>query len=325
MKKEKVYLCVIVLIFIKCVIISSNNDYNCTANKNNVVLKKFSKYPKTFNVIYKVSNNTEMKYDYSCSKYIEILELQQLVRNSNCVNENNTISQLSDQEMTNLKIIYLSKCCIVNITPDTFKNMINVEKIVVYTNLITKLDSEVFQYNTNTKILNLRDNKLNELPENIFRTLKKIELINLFKNQLKYLPEGIFKYNANLKILHLEENNIETINLNVFPTSNNLIEITLHNNNWKCNCTIANVHSFLENIPMEIPPLCSKQKNEPWESSVKYSNYSCATDNVGLLTKNNISSIICVRNTTKTDTSTQNRYIQRLKTTQVKNTDNKYE
>ena len=82
-----------------------------------------------------------------------------------------------------------------------FRNLDELEKIDLNSNLLEILLGDFFQGPKNLKYVSIAGNKLKELPENIFKRNTDIEIIILSKNGLKNISLTIFKELGKLRYL----------------------------------------------------------------------------------------------------------------------------
>ena len=145
-------------------------------------------------------------------------------------------------------------CPIKNINNNHFKNLFNLEKLMLGTNQIEKISKDSFKDLTSLKFLSLQHNKLKKFDSEWFKTLTNLEtlgmhyneveeldakicseLANLVKvdftgNQLISIPANLFQKNFKLKMIELNYNKIQIINAAMFDHLTELRYVQLYGN-----------------------------------------------------------------------------------------------
>ena len=76
------------------------------------------------------------------------------------------------------------------ICKDSFKDFVDLETLMLDSNLLESLDEDTFAYNTNLKWLNLNNNNLKRLSTLLFSRNTKLEFLNLRSNEISQIEEG---------------------------------------------------------------------------------------------------------------------------------------
>lgn len=137
------------------------------------------------------------------------------------------------------------------IEQNSFNDATNLKEFYGTSNIIQRLDSEVFLGAKRLKLINLQDNEIDFIDENAFKKLSKLELLQLsrnyisvlhrnifvnlvhlkyvylFSNQIEDLPKGLFRKNIRIKSIELGNNKIKTIHPDVFKKLSKLEDVNL--------------------------------------------------------------------------------------------------
>ena len=161
------------------------------------------------------------------SEFPDKLLQQKQITNLNL--ENNQISVVPEwiQELTNLKVLYLSSNAIDDIhhltalpglevlhlndnrisrIPNNVTNWGRLKRLFINGNLLDKLPASLGQLQE-LKILLAAENNIEDIPEDFF-SLSNLETLNLFQNRLTYLSENLCRLKK-LNYLQLSMNQLE--------------------------------------------------------------------------------------------------------------------
>ena len=144
--------------------------------------------------------------------HIEQIELQ-----------NNSISGVLPSNIFSLttKLLVVSLNYITHLSPNTFRNMTQLQEIQLTHNHISVLNDGIFSDLVNLFVLDLTHNKLTSLPLGIFNTTKRLVRLHMGHNKMVYLPSGIFSDLDNLTAVELSNNQFTKL-------PNDIYDNTLH-------------------------------------------------------------------------------------------------
>ena len=116
------------------------------------------------------------------------------------------------------------------IPEDLFKNAVNIERINLGGNGITKLPEKLFANNTKLKTLNLSANNLGNVPEKIFENNPNLESVEFNQSWLSTLPANVFANNTKLKTVSLSNNKIVSLPDDLFKNNPGLTFLAVTDN-----------------------------------------------------------------------------------------------
>ena len=116
------------------------------------------------------------------------------------------------------------------IPEDLFKNAVNIERINLGGNGITKLPEKLFANNSKLKTLNLSANNLGNVPENIFENNPNLESVEFSQSWLSTLPANVFAHNSKLKTVSLSNNKIVSLPDDLFKNNPQLTFLAVTDN-----------------------------------------------------------------------------------------------
>ena len=116
------------------------------------------------------------------------------------------------------------------IPEDLFKNAVNIERINLGGNGITKLPEKLFANNSKLKTLNLSANNLGSVPENIFENNPNLESVEFSQSWLSTLPANVFAHNNKLKTVSLSNNKIVSLPEDLFKNNPQLTFLAVTDN-----------------------------------------------------------------------------------------------
>ncbi|XP_055712382.1 uncharacterized protein LOC129807260 [Phlebotomus papatasi] len=161
-------------------------------------------------------------------------------------------------ELINLQKIYLSRNHIMKVHSRAFKGLTNLVELDLSENMLTSVPTETFQDYSSLMRLSLSRNPIRELKTASFRHLSYLTTLELSHCQIEMVENEAFIGMDNLEWLRLDGNRMHTIQGdNILPTS--LHGIDLHGNQWRCDCHLIDIHSWLmsTNVPQIEDPVCA--------------------------------------------------------------------
>uniref|UniRef100_A0A1B0CHY2 Putative membrane glycoprotein lig-1 n=1 Tax=Lutzomyia longipalpis TaxID=7200 RepID=A0A1B0CHY2_LUTLO len=161
-------------------------------------------------------------------------------------------------ELINLQKIYLSRNHIMKVHSRAFKGLTNLVELDLSENMLTSIPTDTFQDYSSLMRLSLSRNPIRELKAAAFRHLSYLTTLELSHCQIETVENEAFIGMDNLEWLRLDGNRMHTIvGDNILPTS--LHGIDLHGNQWRCDCHLIDIHSWLmsTNVPQIEDPVCA--------------------------------------------------------------------
>ena len=137
--------------------------------------------------------------------------------------QNNSISGVLPSNIFSLttKLLLVSSNYITHLSPNTFRNMTQLQEIQLTHNHISVLNDGIFSDLVNLFVLDLAHNELTSLPLGIFNTTKRLTKLHMDHNTMVYLPSGIFSDLDNLTEILLSNNHFTKL-------PNDIYDNTLH-------------------------------------------------------------------------------------------------
>lgn len=155
-------------------------------------------------------------------------------------------------ELINLQKIYLSRNQITRIHERAFRGLSNLVELDLADNMLTGVPSDTFQDYSSLMRLILNGNPIRELKPNAFKHLSFLTTLEMSNCQLNNVSSEAFIGLDNLEWLKLDGNRIQTILGNhILPQS--LHGINMQGNLWNCNCLMMDLHAWLVkfNVPQQ--------------------------------------------------------------------------
>lgn len=163
-----------------------------------------------------------------------------------------------EMNLINLQKIYLCRNQLTRIHDKAFRGLSNLVELDLADNMLTTIPTETFQDYSSLMRLTLNGNPIRELKSNAFRYLSFLTTLELSNCQIERIDDEAFFGMDNLEWLKLDGNRIGTIKGgNILPKS--LHGINLYSNRWNCDCNMIDLHAWLinYNIPQQIEdPKC---------------------------------------------------------------------
>uniref|UniRef100_A0A8D0KNP9 Leucine-rich repeat transmembrane protein FLRT3 n=1 Tax=Salvator merianae TaxID=96440 RepID=A0A8D0KNP9_SALMN len=143
-------------------------------------------------------------------------------------NRISTISELSLQDLTNLKRLVLDGNLLSNhgLGEKVFMNLVNLTELSLVRNSLTA--APVNLPGTNLRKLYLQENHINRVPSNAFAYLRQLYRLDMSNNNLSNLPQG------------------------VFDDLDNITQLFLRNNPWHCGCKMKWIRDWLQMLPLRV-------------------------------------------------------------------------
>lgn len=143
-------------------------------------------------------------------------------------NRISTISELSLQDLTNLKRLVLDGNLLSNhgLGEKVFVNLINLTELSLVRNSLVAAPTNL--PGSNLRKLYLQENHINHVPPNAFAYLRQLYRLDMSNNNLSNLPQG------------------------VFDDLDNITQLFLRNNPWHCGCRMKWVRDWLHTLPVRV-------------------------------------------------------------------------
>jgi hypothetical protein len=237
--------------------------------KINYKIEKFIFSNKTISYMegFEVFNNEKPFIFRINDEYFDLKLLKLIHHNTSFCNNNNNISN----ETIKLQILHKKLLDICN------NHSINVFNLDVYLinelNLsrknIHKIDQDTFNGFVNLLKLNLEINNLSRLDENILSSeLLNLKELNLKNNKLNCIDSRLFLNLKKLEILYLKSNLINRIEMNSFVTLSRLLNLDLSFNCLKCiKCNLFQGLDHLEVLDLSNNDISEIEENSFQELS----------------------------------------------------------
>ncbi|KAG5666389.1 hypothetical protein PVAND_014418 [Polypedilum vanderplanki] len=130
-----------------------------------------------------------------------------------------------------LIVLDLMSNLISGVAGDAFRNLRNIETLVLNSNNLTTIEPDAFSSLTNLKLLGLGNCGINEVNSNWFTTLSELNRLYLFSNTITSLPNNVFNSLTNLEFLEIDDNQLETFGLSPLGSSASSISSLMLRNN----------------------------------------------------------------------------------------------
>ncbi|XP_055372692.1 leucine-rich repeat-containing protein 15-like [Condylostylus longicornis] len=137
------------------------------------------------------------------------------------------------RHFSNLRELDLRDTKIEKFKPDSFKNLINLQILVLSQNYLINLPENGFYNNKNLQFLWLDFNNIEYIEPGSFKNLNKLQYLSLEGNQITELPNNIFDDLTSLYGLYLQSNKLEILDDDLFKNCNNLNNVHIEDNNLK--------------------------------------------------------------------------------------------
>ncbi|XP_022101154.1 vasorin-like [Acanthaster planci] len=137
---------------------------------------------------------------------------------------------------------------------DAFAGLTNLATLQLDHNQLEEVPT-VFKNNNidlrqSLQTINLRGNPIRELPEDPFGDLQYLHYLDLSRMKLEYVHPDAFKgLTTGLYELHLNSNKLQTLSVQTIQNLRYLTSLSLYDNPLACNCTLADLASYLEAQP----------------------------------------------------------------------------
>jgi len=122
----------------------------------------------------------------------DLFNLKGLIDEDTILNRVKLNTMYSEQTLTNLIRLDLTRLNLTSIAAGTFAHLIRLSEIDLSENKINFLHANIFDGLVELRVISLRQNKLTKLAENIFNGLVHLETIDLSDNLLEQLNPNLF-------------------------------------------------------------------------------------------------------------------------------------
>uniref|UniRef100_A0A182PFN4 Ig-like domain-containing protein n=1 Tax=Anopheles epiroticus TaxID=199890 RepID=A0A182PFN4_9DIPT len=161
-------------------------------------------------------------------------------------------------DLINLQKIYLARNQLTKIHDRAFRGLTNLVELDLSENALTEVPTETFQDYAALMRLSLSGNPIRALRSSAFKQLSYLTTLELSNCQIELVEDEAFIGMDNLEWLRLDGNRIGTIRgAHVLPES--LHGINLQSNRWHCDCHLTDVYTWLNsfNVPQREEIKCS--------------------------------------------------------------------
>uniref|UniRef100_A0A8C6SDH5 SLIT and NTRK like family member 1 n=1 Tax=Neogobius melanostomus TaxID=47308 RepID=A0A8C6SDH5_9GOBI len=134
--------------------------------------------------------------------------------------------------------------------PNEFANFYNAVSLHLENNGLHDIVPGAFLGLQLVKRLHINNNKIRTFRKSTFLGLDDLEYLQADFNLLRELDPAVFRDINKLEVLILNDNLISALPINgVLEQIPGIAEVLLEDNPWDCNCELASLKEWLENIP----------------------------------------------------------------------------
>ncbi|XP_076396657.1 uncharacterized protein LOC143265902 isoform X2 [Megachile rotundata] len=155
-----------------------------------------------------------------------------------------------------LRKIILSSNGITHLSSDIFADVPHLVVLDLRNNNV-RLAPRIFNNTPTLKVLELSNNSINEIESGTFDPLTKLQTLNFSLNNLTQLKSGIFDKLVSLTSLDLSSNNLNSLPENIFAKIENMEVLKLDNNSFNSLPT----HLLKQNTKLKRITLCNNRNN----------------------------------------------------------------
>ena len=159
----------------------------------------------------------------------------------------NKLTEFPTSLPTSINELYLTQNQISYISPESLKNLINLEILYLDRNKLhdgSFLNNSGFESLINLRMLELSYNIITRVPARISITLEELHIT---ANQLQYLRRSELDGLYNLRVLDMAYNRLRSIERGTLEGLKNLDRVDLSGNNWSCDCYLRDLKHYLRN------------------------------------------------------------------------------
>lgn len=152
---------------------------------------------------------------------------------------NNSISEMSLENLYKLDSIDLSYQKLSKISKNCFSGLFNLKRLNLADNRLSKIEPGSFDSLVNLNEIQLSNNQLKNIDPNLFKSMNKLKRIDLSKNNFVSIKRDLFLGLENLEFIDMSHNQLKLIDADQFQDLYNLIEIDLSANK------LRSIHPFI--------------------------------------------------------------------------------
>ncbi|XP_076396662.1 uncharacterized protein LOC105663427 [Megachile rotundata] len=160
------------------------------------------------------------------------------------------------KDFPHLQQIILSSNGITYLSSDIFADVPHLVVLDLRNNSV-RLDPIIFNNTRILKVLELSNNSINEIESGTFDPLTNLQTLNFSLNNLTQLESGIFDKLVSLTSLDLSSNNLNSLPENIFAKIENMEVLKLDNNSFNSLPT----HLLKQNTKLKRITLCNNRNN----------------------------------------------------------------
>lgn len=142
----------------------------------------------------------------------------------------NEITYANFKNLNELQALILSENKIVFIHSNTFNDLHKLQDLMLDGNNLNLIGSQTFKTLSNLQFLQLDNNEISFLSVYLLKNSRKLEKLSLAGNNLTKLTDDHFSNNSMLTKIWLEHNNIKSLSYTMFNHMNNLKYVNFKNN-----------------------------------------------------------------------------------------------
>uniref|UniRef100_V9GWR0 Peroxidasin n=1 Tax=Lumbricus terrestris TaxID=6398 RepID=V9GWR0_LUMTE len=145
---------------------------------------------------------------------------------------------------------------ILEIPPGTFRNLRNLNTLLLNNNQLTKLENGAFEGLSKLRYLYLYKNQISEIESQVFHGLGDLEQLYVHFNELEILQPGTFNGLPLLERLFLHNNRLKRLPQGIFSNLKALRRLRLDSNALVCDCEMLWLMDMLKDGHMQAAVTC---------------------------------------------------------------------
>ncbi|XP_059088461.1 peroxidasin-like isoform X1 [Tigriopus californicus] len=164
---------------------------------------------------------------------------------------------------THAQVVDLRFNRIKRIPQGAFKDLVQLDTLLLNNNHIHKLRKGAFDGLENLKYLYLYKNKITYIDEKVFQNLPKLEHLYLHYNYVKHLEPNQFFGLGLLQRLFLHSNKLHHLPSNIFQGLDSLKRLRVDNNPISCDCEISWLSAYIRsNAHLQVTANCRDPRSD---------------------------------------------------------------